>query len=86
MINLQPHTEPLKVDHLSGSSGRLWIAYRVFNAGKAYATVLCNSVGSDPTYLEYVFAMGTLVWKVSQILCRSKIGQIKPHVTHVLLC
>ena len=52
----------------SGSSGRLWIAYEVYNPGKAYATVQCKSVGNSPTYLGYASAMGTLVWKVSQIL------------------
>ena len=60
---------PIDFYRESGSSGRLWIAYEVFNPGKAYAAVLCKSVGSNPTYLGYAFAMGTFLWKVSQILC-----------------
>ncbi len=52
----------------SSSSGRLWVAYEVLNPGKAYAVVLCKSVGSNPTYLRYAFAMDTFVWKVFQIL------------------
>ena len=59
---------PIDLYGESGSYGRLWIAYKVFNPGKAYATVLCKSMGSNSTYLGYAFAMGTLVWKVSQIL------------------
>ncbi len=59
---------PIDFCRESGSSGRLWIAYEVFNPGKTYATVKCKSVGNNPTYLGYTSAMGTLVWKVSQIL------------------
>ncbi len=38
---------------------------------KKIATVLCKSVGSNPTYLGYTFAMGTLVWKMSFIYLKS---------------
>ncbi len=59
---------PIDFYRESGSSGWLWITYEVFNPGKEYATVQCKSVGNNPTYLGYAFAMGTLVCKVSQIL------------------
>ena len=62
---------PIDLYGESGSSERLWIAYRVFNPGKAYATVLCKSMGSNLTYQGYAFVMGTFVWKVSQILTQN---------------
>ena len=56
---------PIDLYGESGSSGRLWIAYEGFNSEKAYATVLCKSVGTSHTYLGYPFPIGTLVLKVS---------------------
>ena len=46
----------------------LWIAYEVPYLGKAHMSVLCKDVGSYSTCQKYRFPMGTLVWKVSQIL------------------
>ncbi len=68
MYNLHFKCGPIDLYGESGSSGRLWITYEVLNPGNVYATVQCKSVGSNPKYLGYAFAMGTLVWKVSQIL------------------
>ena len=55
----------------------LWIAYEVSYPGKLHMSVLCKDVGSYSTCERYRFPMGTLVWKVSQILyCYSSGYQI----------
>ena len=49
------------------ASRMLWIAYEVSYPGKLMS-VLCKDVGSYSTCQRYRFPVGTLLWKVSQIL------------------
>ena len=44
----------------SGSSRRIWIAYKVFFSGKTYMKMQSKDVGIFFTWLEYDFLMGTL--------------------------
>ncbi len=44
----------------SGSSRRIWIAYKVFYSGKTYSAGQPKDVGSYFTCLGYDFLMGTL--------------------------
>ena len=53
----------------SGSSRMLQITREVFYLGKLYTKTLCKDVGHYSTCTLYDFSIGTLVWKVSQILC-----------------